>query len=628
MYETFFPINDLLRRKFQTVSVVLIESMSVASTLALLLFCERIGVGFLPKGKLLTGGLFAIFSQFAVFVGIVIFALGAVVTSFVVFLMMTQRTKDIGLMKAAGCPNGLVGGYLITELILITLLGCTIGIMLGVTADFAISAVGGFEAFRKPTNYWLCVLVFIIFMMLMLAFGTKPILKAARMPPVKALSTLIYCGTALHGKTTQLSGRWLTLKVAYRSLIRRQSATLRIVVLLSTVFILLTLAIAGGTIASETTISWVENTVDKNVVAIANRQMAEQYTLLMAKFSSGSLETGDFDYLNEKLHISNQTIQQLMAVPGVEIVETQLIVNERIRELRNFTIDPDTSATIPVGGNRETESLVIGIEQREGSVKWNLKGRALNPNVGSEAIVGDSVAHAIYSPNPGSKILFSDPLIQGVEIQGNDFQIVGVCIDPLNGGQVVFVPIQKLKEITHSNYPNIVFVRLDQSGNPDSTVKLIEKELGAMNPDLIVVRLAEIADENAKFLSSAWSVIMLLPSLALISASLCLVGYITLAIDEQRQEFATMRAIGVKQKVVTKILALQSLTVLLSGLGLGMSLGILTTLSILMANPIVTSESVLKIVAWLFSALMGMFVATLLPSISIARSPILRGLGY
>ncbi len=73
-------------------------------------------------------GINVLFSQFILFIGILIFAVGAMLTSFIAFSMMAQRTRDFGLIKAAGCPNSLVAGYFMTELLATTVAGCGLGI--------------------------------------------------------------------------------------------------------------------------------------------------------------------------------------------------------------------------------------------------------------------------------------------------------------------------------------------------------------------------------------------------------------------------------------------------------------------------------------------------------------------
>ena len=81
-----FPINDLLRRKLQTSLTVATLTLSVASTLFLLLFSNRLGLGIASATDTLTLGLTAIFSQFILFIGVLIFVIGAVLTSFHCFL--------------------------------------------------------------------------------------------------------------------------------------------------------------------------------------------------------------------------------------------------------------------------------------------------------------------------------------------------------------------------------------------------------------------------------------------------------------------------------------------------------------------------------------------------------------
>jgi len=192
MSSTGFPINDLIRRKLQTTLTVLTLTLTVASTLFLLLFTNRLGLGIASSKGTLTLGLTSISSQFSLFVGALIFVIGAVLTSFIVFLMMAQRTRDFGLIKAAGCPNSLVAGYFITELLTVTLVGCILGTAFGFLADFLVANLV-FSGYVAP-NFWFVPIVFFTFSILALFFGLRPILKASKMSPVDSLSPVNYFG--------------------------------------------------------------------------------------------------------------------------------------------------------------------------------------------------------------------------------------------------------------------------------------------------------------------------------------------------------------------------------------------------------------------------------------------------
>ena len=174
-----FPINDLLRRKLQTGLSISTLMLIVASTLFLLLFSSRIGYNVGSAAGVFTQGLDTILSQFIFFIGILIFAVGAVLAAFISFLMMAQRTRDFGLMKAAGCPNSLVGGYFMTELLTIAFSGCILGIGLGFLIDY-VAANLVFSSYQVP-NLWFAPLIFIVFLVLAIVFGLQPILKAAKM---------------------------------------------------------------------------------------------------------------------------------------------------------------------------------------------------------------------------------------------------------------------------------------------------------------------------------------------------------------------------------------------------------------------------------------------------------------
>jgi ABC-type antimicrobial peptide transport system permease subunit len=616
-----FPISDLLRRKQQTSLTLATLTLSVASTLFLLLFSSRLGLGVASAKGILTVGLITIFGQFIIFIGILIFVVGAVLTSFIVFLMMAQRTRDFGLIKAAGCPNSLVAGYFMTELLGVTFLGSVLGIVFGFLMDFAAANLF-FSDYGSPNLWWIPV-VFLTFFVLAIFFGLSPILKASRMSPTKALSVANYYGLAVGAKHRALPRSGLTWRLASRSLFRRQSAIMRIVFLLSIVFILLTVSVAGGIIADNTTTSWVQKTVDSNTIAIAHANMENQYKLLLSTFS-GVKDTSNFDYLNKNLGISNEVVVKLNGLPGVNLVDSRLITKEQVREIGNFTIDPDTLGTFPVGDSRQGQSIVIGVDPQKIASEWTTKGRFLNGNTDLEAVIGDSISQTMYAPHPSRTVVLANPLLEGIEFQNTTFSIVGVCVDPINNGFVTYVPLERLENVIGISSPNLLLIKLNNSADRNEVIGEIKNTVQALDPNLVVFDLSAVVHQNTVFLASTWQTIMFLPLFTLASAAISLVGYMMLTVDEQHQEFAILRAVGAKSRLVVNILAIQSAIVLLFSFAVGLSLGIFITLLILMANPLVTIATLVEIVVWLLSALLGMFILSLYPAFKIAKISILK----
>ena len=613
MSKTAFPVNDLLRRKLQTSLTFISLTTCVASTLFLLLFSDQIGFGISVTQNTLTAGHLAIFSNFLLFVGILVFAVGAVIVSFITFLMMAQRTRDFGLIKAVGCPNSLVFGYFLTELLMVTVLGCILGVALGFLTDYAVINMSAFQAYQKAPNFWFAPLVFVTFFVFSLIFGVKPILNAARLAPTATMSPMQYFGLSKGDRFKALSKSRLTLKIASRSLFRRQSVNVRIVVFLSIVFILLTVSIAGGIIANDTTTSRIEEAVGKDILLVAHKDMGSQYIALLSKFS-GAKEKIDFNYLNPNFALTDEVLQHLNTIQEIANFETRLVYKGHVQELMNFTFDPETQATIPIGENREGESLIVGVEPEKVISTWFIDGRFFENDNTSEAVVGDSIAI----------LMFEVPLSQSFRMQNTSFNIVGVCLDPMNNGLVTFVPLKKLESLNNVSSPNIALVQLDPSVDKSSIMITIQESLVDVNSELAVFELNEALEKNVGFLGAIWSVVMFLPLFAVVAATLCLIGYLVLAIDEQRQEFAVLRALGTKSRTVVIILAVQSLIVLLSSFAIGISLGVIITLMILMPQPVVTSFTILEIAAWLFTALAVMLLLSLYPAVKIARKPILQ----
>jgi ABC-type antimicrobial peptide transport system permease subunit len=619
MSETFFALNDLLRRKFQTSLVIISLTVCVASTLFLLFFSDKIGFGIslMVEGRL-TAGFSSVFAPFIVFLGILIFVVGVVMVSFMVFLMMSQRVRDIGLMKAAGCPNDLIFGYFMNELLIVTFVGCLLGIVLGIVADFALAAVlasFGFQIPQKAANPWLAVLVFVVFFALALIFGAKPILDTTKIAPVKALSPAHYVGLSKASGFSVMSRSGLTVRMALRSLFRRKSATIRIVLCLSTVFTLVTVTVAGGIIASQTTKSWVERAIGRDTVLIAHRNMTKQYRMFLSKFYETTTDS-QLNYTDERYLIPSSLLNQLSLRSENITIDARLIVKGTVKEVQGITLGDSTNDTKLVGRFRSGESLIVGGEPAKVVNEWFLDGRFLQENASREAVVGDTL---------GVK-MFDMPLVQGIKLlnDSSDLDIVGVCLDPINNGYVVYVPLETLQNIVHVSATNVITIQINRSANRTDVLNQLRTIVNGVNPKFEVSELNDVLDSSLSFLGYIWSAVTFLPVFSLIAASLCLVGYVILTINEQQQEFGILRALGAKPVTVMKIVSLQSLVALLSSYTTGVAIGVMITLMVLVPEPLVTSFTIAEISGWLLAALAAMFLLSLYPALRFARKPILE----
>lgn len=608
-------MNDLLRRKMQTSLVIISLALCVASTLFLVLFARKMvfGISSVVEDKL-TAGFAQMFSPFITFLAILISAAGIVMISFTAFIMTSQRTRDIGLMKAAGCPNDLLFGYFFTELLLVGFVGCLIGTILGVLMDMASTSLLnslGLQFPQQPTNLWIPFATFIAFLTLSLVLGSAPILSAIRVEPSKALSPAHYLGLTKEPGFNIMSKSGISMKIAVRTLVRRKSATIRIVLCLSIVFLLVTVAVAGGLIAEDTTGSWVEKAVGRNVLLIAFPDMINQYKLLLSEFYEGQ-KTTQFNYTDEKYLIPSSLESQLQSINGITGLDARLVLDQSVKEIPGTIFGTSTAETRSVGDNRQGESLIVGVDPLIVLNDWALSGRFLDNNQTAEAVVGDTI---------GQK-LFSEPLIQEIRISNETLSVVGVCLDPINNGNVTYVPITTLQAISGISGTNVLLVKLGSSADKTDIINKINATVAKVG--FQVYDLDETVNKSIGFLNFLWSTIMFLPLLSLITASLSLLGYVMLTINEQRQDFGILRALGAKPRTVLAIVTAQSLIVLLGSYAVGIAFGVITTLLILVEEPLVTTYTVIEIAGWLLLALVATFASSVYPAIRFAKKPLLE----
>jgi ABC-type antimicrobial peptide transport system permease subunit len=616
MSSTSFSLNDLLRRKLQTVLVVLSLTLSVGSTLFLLLFAKKVGFGISLKvqGRL-TAGLSSVFSPFILLLAVLILSAGGVMVSFMVSIMMSQRIRDIGLMKAIGCPNDLIFGYFFTELLLVTFLGSALGVILGLLADLASSIFLGGVGPQTMTSFdfWLVLVVFVLFFLLGLIVGAKPIFDASRIKPVKAISPTYYSGLFKESDSKVLSKPGFTFKLALRSLVRHKSSTIKVTLCLSIVFMLVTVGVAGGLIAGQTTKSWVERAIGSNLVLVAHKDICSQFDQLLKEFSVGSMDL-QFNYTNPKYEISDHLVSELRSLHGNTGVDARLMLRTIAAEVQGIVLGEMTGESTTVGDSREKETLIVGVDPAAVLSDWFLEGRFLGSNETFEVVVGDTLSTKI----------FSEPLAQKMRVFERTLDVVGVCVDPINNGEVAYAPIETLENLTGISRPNLVLVGLDPSANRSELIRHITSIVLAQDPDFSVLELDGVLKQNLDFLGYIWSSIMFLPLFSLAAASACLVGYAALTLDEQRQEFGILRAVGAKPRTITGIVSGQSMIVLLSSYGIGVAFGTIITLLILVNEPLVTVYTLLEIAGWLTIALTVTFLSSLYPAIRFANKPLLE----
>jgi putative ABC transport system permease protein len=123
---------------------------------------------------------------FAVLVGIVALSLvvGGIVIMNIMLMVVSERTREIGLRKALGAKRKDIMAQVLTESITLSTLGGVIGILLGSLAATLIAALTPLPA---RLEMWSVILGVTITAAVGLFFGAYPASRAASLDPIEAL---------------------------------------------------------------------------------------------------------------------------------------------------------------------------------------------------------------------------------------------------------------------------------------------------------------------------------------------------------------------------------------------------------------------------------------------------------
>ena len=123
---------------------------------------------------------------FAVLVGVVALSLvvGGIVIMNIMLMVVTERTREIGLRKALGARRTDIMAQMLTESVVLSIFGGVIGTIFGATIA---QVIARFTPIPAELELWSIALGIGITALVGLFFGLYPAMQAARLDPIEAL---------------------------------------------------------------------------------------------------------------------------------------------------------------------------------------------------------------------------------------------------------------------------------------------------------------------------------------------------------------------------------------------------------------------------------------------------------
>jgi putative ABC transport system permease protein len=123
---------------------------------------------------------------FAVLIGVVALSLvvGGIVIMNIMLMVVSERTREIGLRKALGARRRDIVWQILTESVTLSTMGGVIGTLLGFIAAIIVSKVSPLPA---AVQWWSVAIGIGITAVVGLFFGLYPAMQAARLDPIEAL---------------------------------------------------------------------------------------------------------------------------------------------------------------------------------------------------------------------------------------------------------------------------------------------------------------------------------------------------------------------------------------------------------------------------------------------------------
>jgi putative ABC transport system permease protein len=575
------------------------------------------------------------------------------VGSFLIFntfsITVAQRIRELGMLRTLGATRGQILGGMISEAMIIGLLGATLGVAAGIGFAGALNAIfKGFGIDLPNTGTVIeartIIVSLVVGLLVTLAAALSPALRATRVSPMAALLEAELPegrgrGKVFYAVATVLTLGGLAMAVygllgsiddanAAAGLVGGGAvATLLGVSMFSPRLVRPLASLVGwplerlrgitGRLARENAVRRPGRTAVTAGALMIGLAVVVFVTVFAAGISSSIGNAIDRNFQADIVlqnvdgfsPISSDAGREAETVPGVKTVSSLSFAGGvyKGKDISVAAVDPSTV------------SNVLSLDWKNGDPETlsSLSGRA--------AVLDDAWAKS-NGIDVGDRFRVRTALERTVPLT-----VAGTVKDNADLLGNLVVTDETLRRDFGARDPSMTFVRLDEGANAEQVKDEISNKVKARFATVEALNQQELKDDLEQQIQQLVSFFYVLLALAILISLLGIVTTLALSIHERTRELGMLRAVGMSRRQVRRLVRYEAVITALIGAVLGTILGVI--FATLVSRPLADegfelSYPVGTLILLLVLAALAGVLAAIWPARRAARLDVLQALAY
>ncbi len=565
-------------------------------------------------------------------------------------MLVAQRTREIGLMRAIGSDRRQVNRSVLTEAVLLGLAGSVVGVAAGVGLAVLLMTfvdTSGVEtSLGDLTVAWTTPAAGIgLGVVVTVVSAYVPARRAGKISPMAALRE--DAGQAADGRTGRvravtgavlsLAGLGALAATATTDETAQAGALLGLGILLSLVGFVVVGPLLAGVIVrglGGALLRWfgpVGKMAERNALRDPRRTGATGAALMIGLALVGCLSVAGSSLVASTATILDDSVRgDLMVAPdsGQPIVPQVQRALERAGHIEHLTDYRLLGGKVDTGSGDPADTPIYGADP---TFTQDFLAEAASGDLNAAYTPGKAAVSEVYAEQHGLKV--GDPL--EIAFDGGRtgrVAVAAIISDESNTEKdALYMGLSTVRQyVDEKNLPlSVSLFAKAVDGEEDEALAAFEKAL-APYPQYTVQTTADYKETLREEIGQLLNVVYGLLALAIVVAVLGVVNTLALSVVERTREIGLLRALGVSRVQVRCMIRLESVVIALFGALLGLGLGLawgVAAQRLLALQGLRTLDIPWPTILGVFvaSALVGL-LAALVPAFRAARTNILRAI--